>query len=285
MDVTVVVPARNAAATIDRQLAALRDQSTDRGFEVVVADNGSTDGTRAVVDSFRRSWPELRWIDASTVRGSSHARNVGARAAVGRVLAFCDADDEVGPGWLDAVVDPVAPGVIVGGPLLLDRLNSPEVQRWRPPRNAEGLSRAMDFLPFVPSGNFAIERDAFLRLGGFREDYPKSHDVEFSWRAQLNGSSLVFAPAAAVQYRYRSTMSSAFSQAVKSGRATAQLYADYRNEGLTTRGVEVALRDLAWLVLRAYLVVDPRRRAVWMRRSGEAIGRVIGSCRFRVVYL
>ena len=60
IDVTVVVPALDAAATVGRQLTALRDQSTDRGVEVVVADNGSTDGTRAVVDSFRRSWPALR---------------------------------------------------------------------------------------------------------------------------------------------------------------------------------------------------------------------------------
>ena len=59
-----------------------------------------------------QSWPEaweitqllhLRLVDSSDRPGASHARNVGARAATAPALAFCDADDEVGPGWVAAM--------------------------------------------------------------------------------------------------------------------------------------------------------------------------------------
>src|SRR5688500_9296124 len=100
MRASVVVPVRDGAATIGEQLAALAQQDFPGSWEVVVADNGSRDGTADVVRSFRDRLPGLRLVDASARPGASHARNAGAAAATGEVLAFCDADDVVDPGWL-----------------------------------------------------------------------------------------------------------------------------------------------------------------------------------------
>ncbi len=58
----------------------------------------------------------------------------------------------------------------------------------------------------------------FHRLGGLNEDYLRSHDVEFSWRAQLAGFSVDFARDAIVDYRYRQSSGESFLQAVRSGR-------------------------------------------------------------------
>ena len=73
MDVTVVIPAFNVAPTIEDQLAALAEQRFDGSWEVVVADNGSTDETRAVAARWAEKLPSLRVVDASQRRGVSHA--------------------------------------------------------------------------------------------------------------------------------------------------------------------------------------------------------------------
>ena len=64
LDASVVIPAFNAEATIADQLTALAGQRTDASFEVLVCDNGSTDGTRGVVEHFADRMPLLRLVDA-----------------------------------------------------------------------------------------------------------------------------------------------------------------------------------------------------------------------------
>jgi glycosyltransferase involved in cell wall biosynthesis len=99
-ELSVVIPARNAADTIGVQLESLVRQRFDRPWEVVVVDNGSTDGTRAAVESFADRLPGLRIVDASERQGIGYARNRGVEAACGRLIAYCDADDAVSEGSL-----------------------------------------------------------------------------------------------------------------------------------------------------------------------------------------
>lgn len=285
IDVSVVVPAYNAEEFITDQLEAILAQRCSSRFEVVVADNGSSDGTVAVVQGLMRENSELSLVDASNVPGSAHARNVGVAEAMGAVIAFADADDVVDVGWLEAIVGSVCAGVIVTGPLLVDEINPTEVAGWRPKRAAGGLNTALGFLPFAPTSNLGILRDDYMRLDGLRENYPKSHDVEFSWRAQLSGMSLHFDDSQRIHYRYRSTLSGVFRQAVRGGRASAQLYSDYREHGLRAHTARQVLLDLRWLITRVPFVFVKWRRGIWIRRFGEACGRAIGSIKFRVLYL
>src|SRR4051794_16576472 len=101
---TVVLPVRDAEAYLAEQLAALGRQTYTGEWEVVVVDNGCTDGTLAVVDAWRARLPDVRVV-AAPRRGLNRARNAGAAAARGELLAFCDADDVVCDGWLTALVD------------------------------------------------------------------------------------------------------------------------------------------------------------------------------------
>ena len=70
-------------------------------WEVVVADNGSDDGTRACVQRWSERHPRIHLVDASARRGAAAARNIGVRSARGRLLAFCDADDVEAAGGID----------------------------------------------------------------------------------------------------------------------------------------------------------------------------------------
>src|SRR5690242_355556 len=99
-ELSVVIAAFDAQHTLGEQLDALAGQDVGFAFEVLVCDNGSRDATPALVRRRQEHEPWLRLVDASARRGPSAARNIGAGHARGRFLAFCDADDVVGQGWL-----------------------------------------------------------------------------------------------------------------------------------------------------------------------------------------
>ena len=80
--VSVIIPVHNARDVLDEQLRALAHQDYDGPFEVVVSDNGSTDGVREFVqDHALRARLNLKYVDSSGTPGASHARNRGAEAA------------------------------------------------------------------------------------------------------------------------------------------------------------------------------------------------------------
>src|SRR4029079_13708797 len=95
--VSVIVPARNAGGDIDGLLSALAAQTFPREhFEVVFADDGSTDGSLDAADS-RGLF--IRIVDAGG-RGAYGARNLAVAASAGEILAFCVADCRPDPQWL-----------------------------------------------------------------------------------------------------------------------------------------------------------------------------------------
>jgi glycosyltransferase involved in cell wall biosynthesis len=281
--ISVVMPVRNGASTLGQQLRALDEQTYRGRWEIVIADNGSTDDTVAVAETWNHPDVELRVIDASQRPGSSWARNRGAEEARGDFLMFCDCDDAVVPGWLDAVAVAARDYDAVTGPQDASEINAPEIMDWRSARPLELPQNR--FLPYAPSCNLGVWADVYKRSGGFDERYPQAHDVEWSWRAQLAGFTLGFAEDAVVHYRYRDTVRGVARQAYFSGLDSARLYHDYRAHGMRRRPLSRSLRVWAWLVVRLPYLATRERRGLWMRRAGEAWGRLRGSARFRVMFL
>ena len=105
MQLSVVIPCYNAAATIGEQLEALARQEWDGDWEVVVSDNGSTDGSQDVVHGFKDRLPELRLVDSSATRGASYARNVGIEQARGDWILTCDDDDVAADNYVAAMAE------------------------------------------------------------------------------------------------------------------------------------------------------------------------------------
>jgi glycosyltransferase involved in cell wall biosynthesis len=189
--VTVIVPARDAEATLPSTLAALADQEAAPSFEVVVADDGSGDATPAIAE---RS-------GARVIRG--HA-NAAVAAASGAVLAFCGADCRPAAGWLASGTRALAEADLVQGRILPDRRQAPGPFERDVSVTAEtGLYDA---------GNLFVSRALFDRLGGF-ERPPGSgeggpggaaaapgvrgadaltDDTWFAWRARRSGGRTAF---------------------------------------------------------------------------------------------
>jgi glycosyltransferase involved in cell wall biosynthesis len=128
--ISVVLCTRNGAAFIDQQLAALSVQKTPPPWELVVVDNGSTDGTASIVAGWSDLLP-VRIVDAPLARGLAAVRNIGVGAASAALVAFCDDDDVVADSWLATITAELADHPLVASRMEYDLLNEPAALRGR----------------------------------------------------------------------------------------------------------------------------------------------------------
>jgi glycosyltransferase involved in cell wall biosynthesis len=280
--VSVIVPVRNGEQTIGaclRSILALDIRSAE--LEILVVDNGSSDGTAGVVQVH-----PVRYLRADAVRGSYYARNEGARAASSAILAFTDADCEVDPGWLRAALPRFAdPGVglvagrIASGP-------TPSRPAWYQARtDALNQERTLAgvLLPYALTANCIVRRDALLSLNGFDESLRSGGDADLCWRMQIQARwAMIYEPGARVVHHHRSTWKGVFQQTLTHARGLVALEAKHRSlfvkHGLPLRGEQGALRALSHTffalggrslaLLGAGLTLRPD--AVW-RRFGDLV--------------
>ena len=195
---------------------------------MVVADNGSSDGSAELARRWADEHPGFHVVDASERRGPSAARNAGARAASGEMLAFCDADDVVQPGWLAACAAALAGADAVAGYFDFWSLNG-----GRPAPAQAASTRQLGFLPAALGANLAVRRHAFEAVDGFIEELLIGEDIDLCWRLQLQGFRFAEAFGAVVAKRERTRSSrQVFRQARTYGRCGPVLFRRYR----ATRG-------------------------------------------------
>jgi glycosyltransferase involved in cell wall biosynthesis len=286
--ISVVLPVRNAAKTLPSQLEALAAQDYEGPWEVVIADNGSTDGSAALARRWAAELPPLRVVDASDRIGPSHARNRGAAEARGDFLAFCDADDAVDRGWLTAMAAAAPGGDLITGPLEVEALNDPLTRSLNGvrSRDRDRPLRGHDFLFFATSGNCGVWATVFRELGGFDERIRVGEDIDFSFRAQLQGYGLGFAREAVVEYRYRRGLRALAKQHYAYGKTGPELFRVFRGAGMPRPSVRRALMAWAWIVLSVpTLPLSLNRRGMWAREAAIRLGQLAGSVRNRVLYL
>jgi glycosyltransferase involved in cell wall biosynthesis len=288
--VTVVIAARNASATLDDQLDALERQTFVGPFEVIVVDNCSTDPTAEVVAARAGGPVEMRCIEASDGRGPAYARNVGVERSDGEFLAFCDADDVVSAQWLESLVRAADGADAVTGPLRYAMwLNSPQALAtygYQPDALSRSAARPTSgLLPHGAGANLGAWRRTLTALGGFAEDAVCVEDKELSWRLQLAGYRLAFAPDAVVDYRLRESLAGLARQQFQYGRMDPLLYLRFHADGLARRRAGVVARSWALTLLTAPLLVEPRRRGRWVRRVARDAGRLRGSVERRCLVL
>ncbi len=285
MRLSVIIPCWNSADQLPRQIEALAREKWQGWWEVIIADNGSTDGTRAVAEQFRDRLPHLRVVDASARRGASYARNVGARSASGEAFLFLDADDEIAPDYIPAMADALARYDFVAAHRDSESLNTGWVRLSRRTHPYEGFRDFFGFLPHAGGNRTGVKRSIFESAGGFDENLLGGEDVDFCWRVQLAGIPLRLVHNATVRYRYRESLSGIFRQAHLSGRSDALLYRRYRAAGMSGHSIGVGLKEWLRLMRRLPRIHGKSDWARWVRRLGQCVGRLEGSLRYRVIYL
>jgi glycosyltransferase involved in cell wall biosynthesis len=191
--VSVVVPARDAASTIGATLAGLAAQQPAPD-EVIVVDDGSSDETAALAQAAAVVTRVLR----GTGQGPGAARNAGAAAGTGDVLAFLDADCEPQPGWLSAALQ-----ALEGADLVQGRTTPPPGEPVGP------FDRTLWVVApwgLFETANMLVRRELFDRLGGFEpwlspaRSKELAEDVWFGWRAVRAGARTAFCEEAVVHH-------------------------------------------------------------------------------------
>lgn len=281
--ISVVVPVRNGMPWLEQQLRALAEQVCDEPWEVIVANNNSTDESGVVVQEWANRYEGIHLVDATNAIGPGGTRNAGVAAAQGDLLAFCDADDVVHPGWLTAHVSALAEADVSAGVFDYWSLNgqpAPSPVTYAPPP----ALTLFGFLPAAGSGNLAIRRNAFEDIGGFTQELMTGEDLDLSWRAQLAGYRFVVNEKAVLARRDQQGFTEVFRRYTSYGRCAPDLFRRFRSQGLRSKPV-LALKTWVWLMVSAPRLFQPQFRDRWARIAGWRTGCLLASLRLRVVFL
>lgn len=222
LDATVLIATCNRAALLDETLDSIRAMRVRAGrrWDVVIIDNNSTDGTRAVVDRQARDFPvPLRYLHEAQ-QGRSSALNRGVAASSAAIVAMTDDDVRVEAGWLDAACDALGDPAIAyaGGPVTPiwetpppEWLDLSRGDLWGTIAIQDHGDRPLDYgeARKVPLGaNMAARRSMFSSIGGFRADLGRTRGrlvlgqevPELLMRARAAGLRGMYLPAMRVHH-------------------------------------------------------------------------------------
>jgi GT2 family glycosyltransferase len=224
---SIVIPAHNRAQLILEALDSVSKQ-TFKDFEVIVVDDGSTDGTEAVVSEMLKSGNaenlKLKYIRQEN-KGAGAARNAGAKVAHGEYLAFLDSDDLWLPWTLKSfkkVIESFNRPALISGKIQDGFSQSPDKAMER----LEVQSRAFaDYLEsfkqpcFVGAGKMVVKREVFLNISGFSEMPINLEDHDLALRlGGHQGFVEIVAPATLVRRRHDTNLSSVASRTIAGAR-------------------------------------------------------------------
>lgn len=201
--IAAVIPAKDAARTIAAAIGGLAGVA-----DVVVVDDGSTDGTAEVAAS-----AGARVLRNDRPAGPAAARNRGIAATTADVVVLLDSDAEPCAGWLapllahldDPEVGGAGPRVVAvddGSPLgAYEAVSGPlDLGAWAATVRPDGP------VPFVSTTALVLRRSLWEELGGFAEDLRFGEDLDLAWRAAAVGRPLVYEPVAVVAHRHRAAL-------------------------------------------------------------------------------
>ena len=267
--VSVVIPVFNAEKTLQGCLSAVVSQEFPKEhYEVIVVDNGSSDGTWSLIQSYGS---QVHGLQESKVQSSYAARNAGVRASRGALIAFTDADCVPDARWLSHLVanfENQRAGCVAGEILSYNPVTSVEKFAARTGVLRQRKTLNHPYRPYAVTANVAYRRKVFEQIGLFNSSLKSGGDGDLSWRMQEQTSwEICFNDAAIVLHQDRNRLRDLWRQFVRYGQGSAALqalYADYRQPSLASvlGGLRKLLRLERYAVnylIATLLMRNPRR--------------------------
>ncbi len=217
--VSVIVPAYNVETYIGECLADLLVQS-ERQLEILVVDDGSSDGTAKIIEQQAKNDPRIKLLKQANA-GVSAARNAGLERARGQFIAFVDSDDRVAPNYLSELLARIGSAEIATCRIAQFRQTPPTPTKASRVRAVEPMAAAKSILygggGYYWSGPGAkLYRAELLEDERFDEHLRYSEDLEFFLRVVAKSRAIVTVDFAGYYYRLRegSATQSGFTPAV-----------------------------------------------------------------------
>ncbi len=213
--ISVIVPAYNAASTLEMCLRALNHQTVPRDqYEVIVVDDGSTDETVSIAEA-----TGVRVIRQACRGGPAAARNAGVAVARGELVLFTDADCEPAPNWIEQLSAPFVDPEVMGAKGVYRTRQRERMARLVQMEYQDKYARMaqQSRIDFVDTYSAAYRRRVFLENGGFDPVFYVNEDQEFSFRLARKGYRLVFVPTAVVYHQHSRTIGEYFRRKFRIG--------------------------------------------------------------------
>lgn len=271
--VSIVIPHLNGRHHLPTCLTSLRQQ-TWHDFEILLVDNGSTDGTQEYV---RQQYSEVKLLELDRNYGFTGACNAGWRVASGEYVILLNNDTEVDPNWLAEIVSAFQyrpdVGIVASKMLLFDR---------RDHFHTAGDFYRLDGIPgnrgvwqedvgqydaeeevFSACGGSAAYRRQLLEEIGFLDDdfFFSCEDVDIAWRAHLAGWKVLYVPTAVVYHKLKAT----------GGDVTGSYYDGRNFLYLIWKNYPSSLLKKYWpLILKAQLTITREALRHWRGAAARA---------------
>jgi mycofactocin system glycosyltransferase len=225
--VSIVIPVKDRAEELSRCLESVaRIDYPGELIQLIVVDDGSRDHSADVA----REFGACVIPSGGTGRGPAAARNVGARAATGEILAFIDSDCSASAGWLAELIPAFAdPAMAAVGGQVDGMCTESAVDRYEAVMsslslgNRERIGNRGNDTFYLPSCNLLVRRTAFLGAGGFNDMMHVGEDVDLTWRLRDAGWTIAYLPAGNILHEHRSSIRSFMSRRFDYGTSEGML--------------------------------------------------------------
>ncbi len=271
---SVVIPVYNAQQTIAHSIQAVLAQTYPGDIEIIVVDDGSTDRTPQIVQSFR----EVKYVRQDNA-GPAAARNKGASVGKGSFIFFTDSDCIPHRNWVEKVLKGFTDdniGVVCGSYGIANTQSALARCIYR-----EILYRHHFLMPRFPkafgSYNFCVRRQVFAECDGFNEDYRRAsgEDNDLSYKILKKGHRIFFAKDALVDHYHTTSVRKYLKEQFRHGFWRAKMYFDHPDMAkgddytfwkdmaevplsvLTCAGAVFALAQVWFLKFLIYLLLIP----------------------------
>jgi|GEM_PF-4971918 len=230
MKVSVLIPVYNEAPRIPALIKALTTVGKrSKGTEFLFVDNGSTDGSRALLESARL---DGKRVLSEPRKGFAEPLNRALSEASGDLLLFLDADALPDANWAEAMRKALNVNDLVVGHTSSVPIKKPTVYGRLAVKLFEGHSERTAHahghaLPWGPTCNLGAQRALIEKVGPFSPEATSAFDIDWCWRALLNGALISYEKAAKVQHLRRNGRTELLEQFERYGLGEAWLHRTY----------------------------------------------------------
>jgi glycosyltransferase AglI len=249
--ISVIIPVYNDPQGLRDTLNSLVNQEYDKSlYEIIVADNGSTDNTINIAHSFINDYPDLiKLVIEDKIQSSYAARNKGIKNSKGDIIAFIDADMTVEDDWLSKISNFMSDKSIkyVGSNVRIILYNKSIIGLFN---KETGFKMEKEFYRnhYAGAGCLLIKRDVTNKIGFFDSRLVSSGDWEFGMRVWRAGYKQVFAKDIIMYHPARDTLRKFLKKFFRIGRGRYQLKYFYPDSELSRR--QISLRNFFIIPIR-----------------------------------